>query len=476
MTQILILKGIYTDSNADFRTAYPINLIPVAMEAGLGASTANNLSNGYLRQAYGIVEGGTHAYGSCRGLTVWNDTLYGVFGSNFVRINSDFTFTLLGNVGGGLTCRFTYGVDRLAINSGGRVYYYNGTTLTQLTDPDLGSIIDEVWVDSYFMFTDGLYLIVSDLNDPMSINPLKYGSSEADPDPILRLIKIRNEISAVNRYTIEVFDNVGGDNFPFNRIEGAQIQKGALGANCVCYFKESIAFIGSGKNETPSIYLANNGQCQSIATEGINQILRSYPDTQLSDVQLEQKIDGNQEFLIVHLPTKTLVFDAYASKVFGVLTWHILQSGLDETGKYLANNFTYVYDKWICTHKLEQKIGYLVNNISTQWGADCRWEFSTGITYNASLGVIFHELELLCLTGRVANNINPVIFTSYSNDGLNWSMDKQAFVGKIGDSIKKVSWLQQGYMKRWRIQKFKGNSDAFISVARLEARLEALNV
>ena len=476
MTQIIILKGIYTDSNADFRTAYPINLIPVAMEAGVGASTANNLSNGYLRQAYGIVEGCTHTYGNCRGLTVWNDALYGVFGSNFVRINEDFTIALIGNVGGGLQCRFTYGFDRLAINSSGKIYYYDNTSLTSITDIDLGYITDTVWVDGYFMFTDGQYLIVTELNDPYAINPLKYGSSEADPDRIYRLIKIKNEVCAVNRYTIETFDNVGGDNFPFARIEGAQIQKGALGSNCVCFFKETVAFLGSGKNETPSIYLASNGQVTMIASEGINQILRNYSDEQLSGVQLEQKIDGNQEFLLVHLPNKTLVFDAYASKMFGVYTWHILQSGVANPSEYLANNFTYAYNKWFCTHKTEQKIGYLVSDISSHWDNDCTWEFSTGITYNASAGVIFHELELLCLTGRVANNAKPVIWTSYSNDGLSWSLEKPAIVGQIGDTIRKVSWLQQGYMKRWRIQKFRGNSDAFISVARLEARMEGLNV
>ena len=76
------------------------------------------------------------------------------------------------------------------------------------------------------MLTDGEFLIVTELNDPFSVSPLKYGSSEADPDPVKAILKLRNEPYALNRYTIEVFDNVGGEGFPFQRIEGAQTQTG----------------------------------------------------------------------------------------------------------------------------------------------------------------------------------------------------------------------------------------------------------
>ena len=44
--QIPILDGIYTDNNSDFRTAYPVNLIPVPKGQGISA--------GYLRPAEGI--------------------------------------------------------------------------------------------------------------------------------------------------------------------------------------------------------------------------------------------------------------------------------------------------------------------------------------------------------------------------------------------------------------------------------------
>ena len=44
-----------------------------------------------------------------------------------------------------------------------------------MTDLDLGVVLDFCWVDGYFMTTDGESLIVTELTDPMAVNPLKYG-------------------------------------------------------------------------------------------------------------------------------------------------------------------------------------------------------------------------------------------------------------------------------------------------------------
>lgn len=120
----------------------------------------------------------------------------------------------MGSVLGSGYCNFDYSFDYLAINSSPYLYLYSPEKgLKQVTDGDLGKVKDVVWIDGYFMSTDGEFLVVTELTDPFAVNPLKYGSSEADPDPINALFKLRNEVYALNRYTIEVFDNVGVKTF-----------------------------------------------------------------------------------------------------------------------------------------------------------------------------------------------------------------------------------------------------------------------
>jgi hypothetical protein len=464
--QIPILSGIYTDNGPDLRTSYPVNLVPVPKQSGISA--------GFLRPGDGIVANGTGP-GVDRGGINWNGACYRVMGTKLVTVASNGTVSVLGDVGGPVNTlvTFDYSFDRLAIASGGRLYYWNGL-LTQVTDPDLGVVLDVVWVDGYFMTTDGEFLVVTELSNPSQVNPLKYGSSEVDPDPVVALLKLRNEIYALNRNTIEVFDNVGGEFFPFQRIDGAQVQKGVVGTFACCVFVETIAFLGSGRNEAPGIYLAANATANKISTQEIDEILMQYTESQLSTVKLEARNDKAHEHLYIHLPDRTLVYDAAATQELGQQVWFTLTSSTVGFSQYRARNMVYAYDKWLVGDPQSNNVGFLVDNIGTHWGEIVYWEFGTLIVYNESNGAIFNELELVSLTGRVALGINPIITTSYSSDGLAFSQDRPLRIGTTGNTTKRLAWFQQGHMRNWRIQRFRGDSQAHLSFIRLEAQIEPL--
>ncbi len=463
--QIPILSGIFADGSPNFRTSYPKNMVPVPKGTGI--------SEGYLRPGEGIVEAGTGP-GINRGGINWNGTIYRVMGTKLVSIAADSTVTEIGDVGTGGRVTFDYGFTYLAIASGGRLYLYDGTTLTQVTDPDLGTVLDVVWVDGYYMTTDGEFLVVTDLDDPFSVNPLKYGSAEADPDPVEALLKLRNEIYALNRYTIEVFDNVGATGFPFQRIAGAQIQKGTVGTHANCVFMDSIAFLGGGRNEAPSVYMGANGSTQKIATREVEEIIATYTEAELAQAFLEERTDKAHQFLIVHLPNHTLVFDGAATQVMGQPVWFTLSSTLVGDGKWNACTVIWCYDRWNVCHPDTDQFGYLDDTISSHWGETIGWEFGTLIVYNQGQGAIFHDLELVSLTGSTAFGVDPTIWTQYSVDGVTWSVEKPIRAGKTGERNKRLMWLQQGHMRNMRMQRFRGTSDAHVAVAALEARVEPL--
>jgi hypothetical protein len=117
-------------------------------------------------------------------------------------------------------------IDR---RSSDQLYYWDGTTLTHVTDTDLGPVVDMLWIDGYTMTTDGTSIIVTELNDPTSVLPLKYGSAEEDPDMVTGLIKARDEAYALGQYTIQVFQNVGGNGFPFQPSKAPRSRSDASG-------------------------------------------------------------------------------------------------------------------------------------------------------------------------------------------------------------------------------------------------------
>lgn len=462
--QIPILSGVFTDANANFRVSYPVNLTPVVQPQGITA--------GYLRPAEGIVQAGTGP-GIDRGGVEWNGVHYRVMGTSLVTVAADGTVTTLGTIPGTDRAILVYSFDRLAIAADGKLFYWDGV-LTQVTDPDLGTVVDVVWVDGYFMTTDGEFLVVTELTDPTAVDPLKYGSSEIDPDPVVGLIKLRNEIYAVNRHTIEVFTNTGGTGFPFERIQGAQITRGSVGVNANCVFMDQIAFVGGGMNESIGVWLGVNGNSTKISTREIDTLLAEYAENVLAASLLESRVDRGAQELYIHLPDKTLVYDAAASAGLEQPIWTVRSSSLDGVGRYRSTRLVFAHGRWWTGDTNSAAIGYLTEAVSTHWGQTVGWQFETQIMYNDSNGAIVHDLELVALTGRTALGKDPRIATQYSIDGETYSQPKWIAAGKQGDRAKRLVWMQQGSFRNWRVQRFTGTSDAFLTIARLEARLEGL--
>lgn len=465
--KVNITSGIYADNEGDFRTSYPKNYIPVPK--------STNINTGYLRPGYGIVEFGSGP-GTDRGGINWNNVHYRVMGTKLIKIDSVGNNTEIADVLGSDNVRLQYSFDYLSYLSNGVLNVYDGSTVQTITNPTGITFIDQVWLDGYFVLTDSQNIWTTKINDPLTINPTRYGSSEIDPDPIVGLDELRNELVVFNRYTIEFFENVGGVGFPFQRIEGAQITRGAVGKDAFCIFDEKLAFVGSKLNEPNAVWIAYNGASQKISTREIDKLLKGYTETQLSKVIVEPRYDENNNQLWIKLPDQTIVYDLNASKVVGAPIWFHLHSSNDpdNLSEYRAQNLVWCYDKWIVGDPTTNKYGYLVSDISSHYGNAVSWEFATKVIYNESRGAIVHETELVCLTGNVALGVDPTISTEYSNDLVTWSQPRFIKSGKQGVRSKRLSWLMQGHMEDRRVQRFRGNSDSHLTVSRLEMRMEGL--
>lgn len=470
--QIPIVNGIYTDSNSEARTSYPFNLIPVPKSTGI--------SNGYLRPAEGIVEFASLP-GRDRGGINWNGVCYRVAGTQLISVDEFGSVTEIGYVGGSTQrVTFSYSFDRLAILSNGNLYYYIPTDpapqLTKVDDPDLGiGLVDQVWIDGYFLIVDGEFIISSELNNPASFLPTKYGSSEVDPDRIVAIKKIRNEAYVLNRHTIEVFDNVGGTGFPFQRIDGAQITRGAVGTHACCEFIDRLAFLGGKLQEPVSIWVAISGNSEKIATREIDLLLQRYTEQQLSEAVLESRIDKAHSFLYVHLPNETLVYDAAASAALKEQVWHILGSSTQRNQGYRARNMIYCYNKWIAGDTKQNQLGYLTFDRADHYGEKTLWQFDVPFIYNEGRGGIIHRLELVSITGRAEQGTDSSISYQFSDDGQEYSMARYASGGKTGKRNHRIEWRRQGRFQNIRTMRFTGTSDSKNSYVRLQAEIEGLN-
>jgi hypothetical protein len=468
MPQISVLSGIYTDNGPDVRVSTPVNRVPVP--------GPNGVSNGYLRPAEGITGDGV-GDGITRGEFFWPapGLLYAVQGTSFCTRALDGTVTPLGTVADGGPISWAYSFDRLAFTSGGRLYYWDLSTLTEVTDPNLGVAVAVVWIQGFFfVLTDDDFVVATDLTDPTSIGPFSYATAESSPDPTVAILALRNELYMLGRTTIEVFANAATPNFPFAVIQGAQITKGCVGTFACCVFNDAIAFVGSGANEAPAVYVGANGGVTKISTIEQDRQLATYTENELSSVYLETRNDTGLRHLYVHLPDRTLVFDAVASQAFETAVWFTLTTSLVGFSQYRARYFNWFQGVWTCADPSGPIFGHLDPLVGSHYGDPVRFEFSTPIVYNEARGIIVNSVELIPLSGRVALGDDPVITTSSSLDGVTWSQDIPARVGTIGNRQKRVMWNRLGRFPRMHMRRFRGDSTAQVSFLRLDAEMEAL--
>lgn len=460
--KIPLMSGVYTTGQGDFAVSYPLNLEPVAQDT--------NIAKGYLRPASGVVTV-AQGPGRDRGGIDWRGACFRVMGSRLVSIDGGDTVQDIGDVGTGGTVTIDYSFTQLAINSGDRLYYYDGSALTQVTNVNLGSVLDMIWVDGYFMTTDGNFVIVTELADPFTIKPLKYGSAEEDTDPITGLLRYRGEVYVFGRHSIQVFGNVGGNGFPFQNRRGAGISVGCVGARAKCLYGDTFAFVGSAENEALGVYLAAPGNASKISTRRIDDELAKVANP--SSIEVENRTYRDEQRLLVHLPDSTWVYCAEASRKTGEKVWYQASSGDD---LYRPRNAILSNGRWLVGDASSNAIGRLDDGVMGHFGVNVPWQFETTLIYNEARGGIIHNVELIGATGAAAAGGGSSAMLSFTNDGQTWSAERSVVTGRAGQRTGRVAWRPHRRFRRFTGMRLRGLDTALPTWTALEAEVEGLGV
>lgn len=449
MVAVPLLGGMVASEEAEFVESVPLNLEPIAID--------NKISTGQFRAPAGLVAYMTGP-GDDRGAICWNGRHFRVMGTKLYEVGVG----EVGDVGGFGPVALDYGFDRLSIASGQKLLYLDANGLTQVTDPDLGRVNDALWVDGYFMTTDGSYVVVTELSDPTKVEPLKYGSAEEDPDMITGLIKIRGEVYVTGRHTIEVLQNVGGNGFPFAVVDGATIPYGCVSPSAKCPFSESFAFVGSGRNEALGIYVAGAGTAVKISSRALDKALAAIPDPTVIELESWSYLDEKR--LLAHLPGETWVYCDGASREVSQRIWYrrtnCPRHAVVHNGDWFA--------------AVGGEIGKLSNSVSTVLGDPMEWLFDTPFAHADGSAYILGSIELVGLPGRMPFGEEASAYFSYSVDGETWSRERMIRLGKAGDRRRRMAWRPNCRIPNYATFRFRGNDAAMPGFTKIEADVEPL--
>ena len=427
--QIPLLKGDKADNNVDYRDALPVNYYAVLRDI--------NNAKGYFLNFYGLTSVGNGA-GKSRGSIYVNREdfkgHYRVSGHSLIFIDDGGEVSDLGTIYGTGQASLTYSLNNLAIVSDGLLYYYNKTDgLRQITDSDVGDIIDIVWADFRFVATDGEYLYQSSALDEEVFESADFSGSDFQPDKIWGVgLNEDNELVAFNSFTTEYFYNAGADNFAYVRIPAKAIKSGILGTHCKIEYKDQWFSLTRRTNTQPQFSVIQSGSSESITTREIEKVLRQYTDSELSLTTLDIFVKDSVVWFIAHLPNETLAFNYTLSLVFGIeYSWSILKSDTIGDKTFRAKDFIYDPDmsEWVGGDKNTDDLCFLDDSVCTQYDDVVEGLLYTPIIPLESLSI--DEIEIETIPG-IAPNKDATVFISRSDD---LRVDGNEWTALYGDNL-----------------------------------------
>lgn len=424
-----------------------------------------------------------------RGAHVKAKIRYVVNGDKLYRHNEDDTMDALGTITGDRTTRVSMadnGTQLFIMVPGGDGFIFDesaGTPFQQITDPDFtanGAPQLVVYIDGYFLLTtDSKKFIVSALNDGLSYDALLFATAEADPDDIVAPIVHNNQLFIGGSETIEVFQNIGGSGFPFQRVQGFVMPAGIKAPFSVVQAPVSKArpegtflFIGGGANDQPAVMSFTGSGVEVVSTDGVDAILESFTADEISDVFSWSYSQGGARFVGFNLPSTTIVFDLDSG------LWHERKSQIiDTTGtrvlRWRVNSLVVAYGKVLVGDSEDGRSGELGLDFFAEYDEPIKRVVAIPTLSNLGGSFKIPSLEITMESGvGDFETVDPQIRLSVSKDAKRFGSEISRSIGKIGEFTKRIIWRRLGRFPRMAILRFTMSAKVKPVIIKLEATVK----
>jgi len=159
-------------------------------------------------------------------------------------------------------------------------FYYNGTTVTKITDADYPAttVRGIAYLDgTYYVMTPDAKIYGSDLNSPTSWTALNFLVAQMEPDGGVYLGRILNYIVAFGTYTTEFFYDAGNPapGSPLSPYTSGMLNIGCAVAESVVQTNNQLFFMGVTRQKGRSIYVLTGTAPQIISSPSIDRILNA---------------------------------------------------------------------------------------------------------------------------------------------------------------------------------------------------------
>lgn len=406
-------------------------------------------------EAPGLISFATCGSGPIRGMHVMAGVLYAVSGTSLYSVTSAGVATAVGGaVSGTNLVSMADNGTQLCIVNGVNGYIYSVAGGFQLiTDADFVAARTVEFFDSYFVFDriNSNRFAISALLDGTSFDPLDFASAEASPDNVLTTLNQMEALLIFGETTIELWQNTGAVNFPFQRVPGGLIERGCAAALTPVKEDNSVFFLGNDR----VFYRLQGVQPIRVSTHAIETAWQKYAT--ISDAFCFAWTWEGHKFIVLTFPT------ALATWVYDVSSglWHERVSWDENNNTVLRwrpSSHASVYNKQLFGDSLSGKIGYADADTFTEFGNTMQALAVAPAIQQDAKRVFMSRFELLMETGvgtATGQGSDPQIMLDWSDDGGATFASPQQWrsLGAMGKRRTRVRWTRLGsfFDRRLRI-------------------------
>ena len=498
-----ILGSAYTARSVNAADNRMINLFPeVIAEGGLEPAFLNRAPGLELLVAVGT--------GPVRGLWQYGGYGYVVSGNTLYRIDNQYTITTLGVVANDGPVSMADNGNHLFVACNGPSFIYNATTtiFAQITDVDFPGALTVSYLDGYFVFIepDSQRVWVTELLDPLLIDPLDFASAEGSPDGLVSSITDHSEIWLFGTTSVEVwYDAAQGSGFPLARIQGAFNEIGCAATFSVAKLDNGLFWLGADNRGQGIVYRSQGYTGVRISTHAVEWQIQQYGD--ISDAIAYTYQQDGHSFYVLTFPT------AQATWVFDVASqaWHERASFSNGdfsrhrsncqmffnneviVGDYQNGNL-YAFDlevyadgprtqKWLRswralptgTNNFKRTAQHSLQlNCESGVGLQGRTEipgriYLSPMIVSGSIGIV-DEIEIIM---SVDDYVQPLVMLRWSDDGGHtWSNEHWKSMGGIGEYGTRVIWRRLGMTEKLRDRVYEISGTDPVKIAIMAAELD----
>ncbi len=293
MPSIAYGTGIYRRTNGNFPELKLINMfVEQAKTSEQGFALMSRPGLGLLATA------GT---GPINGMFCKAGTLSGaVFSISNATIYSG--TTSVGSIAGTGVASWAGGFGELLVTRGTTMRRWNGAALSNVTFPDSANVTAVTFIGSLFVAVKGdgtgkFYW--SNPLDGTTWNVLNFATAEREPDTLLDICALGDNIWLFGQSTIETWAHTGDAAIPFTRFEQVAFDQGIMSTGCVVPADNTLFFVGSKR-----MVFRLGDVPERVSDNGIEERLQAATTARLFTFWYQ-----GHEFVCVRTNTETLVYD-----------------------------------------------------------------------------------------------------------------------------------------------------------------------